>query len=427
MSLTSKIFLDNRRPKQDGTQPIKLRLTINRKFIEISMGYPIHPKYWDERKMEIKPNAPIGDSVTRLNNLIKKTQSEYIGKVIELQDSGEIASMSMKDIKNRLLGKADDSYLIMFCTTIIQENEQKGSVGNAKVYTTLKRSVSNFLKGKDIPMKKVNLKWLKDYEAWYLEQLRLKQEKRAKELKEKGLKTERERTTGVNGLGVNMRTLRALINRAIKQGMLSRDSYAFQHYSVKTEKTRKRAVSQTDIESIKDFVPTTKRQARAKDYFMASFYLMGASFVDLAFLRVSDIHNGRIEYKRKKTGKLHSIKITQQLQEILDKYLPGKGKDDFIFNVIHSTTIKQQYKNVSDELRRYNKQLKEIAKMCGIENTVTSYVARHSYASIGQRKQVPIAVISQALGHSDLKTTEIYLAGFDNEVLDSYNEQIIGS
>lgn len=404
MSLTSKIFLDDRRTKQDGTQPLKLRLTINRKFIEISMGYSVNPKFWDERKMEIKPNAPMGESITRLNNLIKKNHSEFIGKVIELQDSGEIATMSLKEIKNRLTGKEDDTNLIAFCGSIIEELGVAGKVGNAKVYTTLKRSIYDFLDSKDIPLKQVTFKWLKKYEAWYLG---------------KG--------NGINGLGVNMRTLRALINRAIKQGLLSKDSYPFEHYSVKIEKTRKRAVSQSDIESIKNFTPKNNPQERAKDYFMMSLYLMGASFVDLAFLKVSNINSGRIEYKRKKTGRLHNIKITQPLQEILDKYLPGKGKDDFILNVIKSKDIKQQYTNVSDELRRYNKRLKEIAQACGIESNVTSYVARHSFATIGKFKNVPISVISQALGHSNLQTTEIYLAEFDNDVLDRYNDEIIGN
>ena len=368
------------------------------------MGYSVNPKFWDERKMEIKPNAPMGESITRLNNLIKKNHSEFIGKVIELQDSGEIATMSLKEIKNRLTGKEDDTNLIAFCGSIIEELGVAGKVGNAKVYTTLKRSIYDFLDSKDIPLKQVTFKWLKKYEAWYLG---------------KG--------NGINGLGVNMRTLRALINRAIKQGLLSKDSYPFEHYSVKIEKTRKRAVSQSDIESIKNFTPKNNPQERAKDYFMMSLYLMGASFVDLAFLKVSNINSGRIEYKRKKTGRLHNIKITQPLQEILDKYLPGKGKDDFILNVIKSKDIKQQYTNVSDELRRYNKRLKEIAQACGIESNVTSYVARHSFATIGKFKNVPISVISQALGHSNLQTTEIYLAEFDNDVLDRYNDEIIGN
>ena len=153
---------------------------------------------------------------------------------------------------------------------------------------------------------------------------------------------------------------------------------------------------------------------------------MGASFIDLAFLKVDNINAGRIEYKRRKTGKLHSIKITEPLQEILYKHLKGKRTGDFILNVIKSDDVKKQYVNVRDELRRYyNRRLKEIGELCGLESELTSYVARHSFATIAKFKDVPVSVISQALGHTNLETTETYLAEFDIAVLDDYNELII--
>lgn len=402
MTLTSKVFLDDRRTKKDGTQPLKLRITIDRKSIEIPLGYTIQPAYWDDAKKEVKKNCPAVQNVTRLNNLIKKRHSDAVEKVIQLQDSGEINVLSMKDIKNRITGKRDETFIIEFTNSIIEELEEGGKVGNARVYKTMRNSILTFLKRKDIPVKQITFKWLKKYEAWYLG-----------------------RGNSVNGLGVNMRTLRAVINRAIKQKLVSRENYPFEHYQVKKEKTRKRAVAATDIEKIKSFVPQTKQQKRAKDYFLMSFYLMGASFIDLAFLKVDNINAGRIEYKRRKTGKLHSIKITEPLQEILDKHLKGKRKGDFILNVIKSDDVKKQYVNVRDELRRYNRRLKEIGELCGLESELTSYVARHSFATIAKFKDVPVSVISQALGHTNLETTETYLAEFDNAVLDEYNELII--
>ena len=403
MALTSKVFLDDRRTKKDGTQPLKLRITIDRKSIEIPLAYTIQPAYWDDAKKEVKKNCPAVQNVTRLTNLIKTRLDEAVEKVIQLQDSGEINVLSMKDIKNRITGKRDETFILEFTNSIIEELEEGGKVGNARVHKTMRNSVRNFLKRKDVPIKQITFKWLKKYEAWYLG---------------KG--------NSVNGLGVMMRTLRAVINRAIKQKLLPRDNYPFEHYQVKKEKTRKRAVAATDIEKIKSFVPQTKQQKRAKDYFLMSFYLMGASFIDLAFLKVDNINAGRIEYKRRKTGKLHSIKITEPLQEILYKYLKGKKKGDFILNVIKSDEVKMQYVNVRDELRRYNRRLKEIGELCGLESELTSYVARHSFATIAKFKDVPVSVISQALGHTNLETTETYLAEFDNAVLDEYNEKIIG-
>lgn len=402
-SITSKIFLDNRRTKKDGTQALKLRITINRKSVEMALGYAIPPAYWNEKTQQIKPKCPSIQNVTRLNNRLQKQRAEYMERLIALQDEGQLQRMSMAEIKQRLTGKQMETMVIAFANTIIAELTEAKKVGNAAVYKTMRNSVQTYCKNKDVPLKQITYKWLKKYEAWYLG-----------------------RGNSVNGLGVNLRTLRALFNRAIKRKLVSKDFYPFAEYSIKKETTRKRAITIEDIEKIKAFEPQTIRQTRAKDYFLMSFYTMGTSFVDLAFLKVSDIRNGRIEYKRKKTGKLHSIKITAPLQAILDTYLHGKEADDFILNVIKSEEVQQQYTNIRDESHRYNRSLKEIGELCGIEQPLTSYVARHSFATIAKYKDVPISIISQALGHSDLKTTEIYLAAFSDDVMDKYNEMVVG-
>ena len=158
---------------------------------------------------------------------------------------------------------------------------------------------------------------------------------------------------------------------------------------------------------------------------MLSFFLMGASFVDIAMLKVKNITSGRIEYKRRKTGRLHSIPLSPPLQALLDKYMAGKGKEDFILNVIKTNDLQRQGANVRDALRRFNRSLKEIGMACGIEAPLTSYVARHSYATIAKYKGVPTAIISEALGHSSEDVTQVYLDSFDKEVMDKYHSMII--
>lgn len=403
MSITAKLFLDKRHTKKDGTQPIKLRLTIDRKSVEWSTGYAVTPKYWNDRNQSVKPSCPSIGNTVRFNNFIHKEKAKALETIISLNESGELKTLSLKDIKSRILNKRDDSYLLDFCNEVMEEMVTAGKVGNARVYKTMRNSVQTFLKNKDIPLRQITYKWLKKYEAWYLG-----------------------RGNSVNGLSVNLRTLRALYNRAIKQGLIGKDNYPFENYSIKHEKTKKRAITNENIVKLKAFEPTTSRHIRAKDYFFMSFYLMGASFIDLAFLKVSNIQDGRIEYRRRKTGQLHNIKITPPLQVILDKYLDGKKGDDFILDVITTDDIKKQYVQARDELRRYNRSLKEIAGLCGIESNLTSYVARHSFASIANNKNVPLTVISQALGHNNPKTTEIYLSAFNDDTMDRYNEMIIG-
>jgi len=406
--MTVKLELDQRSQKKDGTYPIKLRVTVNRKPMRISLGHSVEAKYWDASAQAVKTSCRSVQNVTRLNNYLQKQKSNALDVLTQLQDSGEIHALPSKEIKHRIKGDKRNNFVLAFAEEIIAELEQAGKVGNARVYRTLQNSLKNYLDDRDIPLTHITYQWLKKYEAWYLS------------------RKIRGRRNTLNGLSVHLRTLRALFNRAIKRKLVSRDAYPFRDYQIKKSSTRKRAISRADIARIETFEPQTDRHRRAKDYFLMSFYLMGASFVDLAFLRVSDIQNGRISYERKKTGRLHSIKIMPPLQQLLDRYLPGKAKDDFMLDVIRSEEVDQQYVNIRDELRRYNRSLKEIGELCGIEKVLTSYVARHSFATIAKYKGVPVEVISETLGHADVKTTQIYLEQFDKETLDDYHELIIG-
>lgn len=400
--LSAKIILDTRHQKKGNVYPLKLRLIHNRRISYVNLGYDIPAKDWDEAREKVKTSCKVIENVTRFNSLLSKEKQKAVGTFIKLQDEGKLETFSLEELKNFVVQKSTEAMVLAFGEEMISQLEEAKKFGNARVYDTMLRSVRNFVKGRDFPMKQITFAWLKKYETWYLS---------------KG--------NSSNGLSVNMRTLRALYNRAIKEKLISKDYYPFTDYRIKGESTRKRAIAGADLELIKKFQPKTERQERAKDYFLLSFYLMGASFVDLAFLKVKNITGGRLEYKRQKTGRLHSIPISAPLQAILDKYLEGKRKEDFILNVIKSDDPKKQTVNVRNELRRFNRSLKEIGELCGIEAALTSYVARHSYATIAKYKGVPTAVISEALGHSSEEVTQVYLDSFDKEVLDKYHTMII--
>ncbi len=397
-----KIIIDTRSKKKDKTHPLKLRIVHNRSSKHISLGYCILEKDWDEKGQKVKSSCKQIENVNRFNALLNKEKQKALDVITRLQSEGRLETLSFEEIKKMIVGKETELMTLAFGEEMIAQLHEGQKHGNARVYDTMVRSIRTYAKGKDFPMRQITYSWLKKYEAWYLS---------------KG--------NSLNGLSVSLRTLRALFNQAIKQKKISAEYYPFKDYTIQNEKTRKRAISKTDVDKIKEFVATTKRQERTKDYFLMSFYLMGASFVDLAFLKVKNIIGGRLEYKRKKTGQLHSITISPALQELLNKYMDGKAKEDFILNVIKSDEPKEQLVNVRDELRRYNKTLKIIGKACGIEAEITSYVSRHSYATIAKRKGVPIAVISEAMGHTSEEVTQIYLDSFDNEVLDNYHNMII--
>jgi len=303
--VSANIILDTRYKKKGGVFPLKIRVIRDRRPFDLGLGFNISDKDWDEKGQKVKPSCKTVENNTRLNSGLAKEKQKVLEILIGLQDEGLLDTLSLEDLKNFVTQKHTETMILAFGEEIIAQLRQAQKHGNARVYENMVQSVRTFAKDKDLPLKQVTYAWLKKYEAWYLS---------------KG--------NSVNGLRVGLRTLRALFNRAIKQKLLSKEYYPFADYSIKNERTRKRALGVADLERLKRFEPKTVRQHRTKDFFFFSFYLMGASFVDVAFLKVKNIMTGRIEYKRQKTGRLHSIPISAPLQAVLDKYLPGIGKED---------------------------------------------------------------------------------------------------
>lgn len=195
----------------------------------------------------------------------------------------------------------------------------------------------------------------------------------------------------LNGIGNYMRNIRALFNRGIKAGIIEQEAYPFIHYQIKTEPTAKRAL---DISSIRKIVNLKLKKSdplyNYRNYFLISYMLYGMPFIDMAFLKLKNIQDGRVKYKRKKTAKQYNIKLTKQVSELLSHYTQDKEPDDFIFPFIHRKSLDHQYKDLHRARRLYNLGLREIAKKCQIQQQLTTYVARHSFATQAMLQDVPL-------------------------------------
>jgi integrase len=188
-------------------------------------------------------------------------------------------------------------------------------------------------------------------------------------------------------------------------------------------KTAKRAISLEYIRKIKELDLTEAHPSLswARDIFMLSFYTRGMTFVDLAYLRKQDVVNDTIEYHRKKTGQLITIKLEPCALDII-KCNPNSDTD-YLLPII--TRVGCEYEQYRNALHRINDRLKKIGEMIGAPIKITSYVGRHSWTNAANVSEIPITVISESLGHSDLKTTQIYLASLDTSVIDSANAKIL--
>ena len=402
MKTNVTLSIDTRRKRKDGMFPIIFRLSHHRKTIAISTGFAVPLEYWNDKNREVKRTYKGVSSVARLNNLLTKKKTGLRDEINLLEESKRLEGLSITDLKHVLTKSTKKISFFVFTQQLIDEMEEANRFGNARAYKSLLGSLKNFHGNKSLRFEEVNYTYLKKFETAHLK---------------KG--------NAINGLSTYMRTIRAIYNKAIHQGIVSADNYPFRRYKIKSQPTAKRAISKDKIKRILDLeLEFVSPLFHTRNYFLCSYLMNGISFIDMAFLKVGNIVDGRIQYRRQKTARPYDIKITQQLSSILDYYLKNKGKKNFIFPIVRREDLQDQYYDVQWERKRYNKRLKEIAELCDIEEKLTSYVSRHSMATNLILNDVPINALSKMLGHSKLQTTEIYIKNLPTHIMDEYQERL---
>ncbi len=404
-----KPFLDQRRKKKDGTYPVILRTIVFGKTIDLGSGLSVNSKHWSSNDPFVKKSY--GDRYKVQNRKLKSLQLELESKMDSLVANDRIdASHSHKEIKELLI-KSTTNLTFGFFESHIQLLKKENKLGTARWYASAYQAVKEFSKNKketpvDFPLSNITSTWLIKFEKWYMERNKTDQ--------------------AINGLSVYMRAIRALYNKARLTGAVDEGSNPFRKYKIKSKETIKRALTKEEFKALAGAECKTGWHQRAKDFFFGSYYLYGMSFKDMCYLKLSDIKpNGRIEYNRAKTGKHLSIKINGRLLSILDKYLLGKSNEDYIFNVLRlDQSETQKYNAVKNAMKRCNKALRDLASASEL-GSISTYHARHSFASHLLENKQPIEVISQMMGHKSIKTTQIYLKGFDISVLDEAQDGLV--
>ncbi len=226
-----------------------------------------------------------------------------------------------------------------------------------------------------------------------------------------------------NTVSLYMRMLRSVCNQAVSRGITRIPAGLFDEVFTGTDSSEKRAVNPAVIRRLRELeLASSPVLETARDLFLLSFYLRGIPFVDLIRLRKSDLSRGMLRYRRSKTGRLLTVAVEPCAQEILRKYAVKNGV--YLLPVL-TKEGKGGYRQYQNALRRYNLHLHRLSALLGLKTHLTSYVARHSWATAAYRQGVPVAVISESLGHSSEKVTYTYLASFDNRTLSRANRKII--
>lgn len=396
-----KLYLDTRRKRDDGTYPLLFGVSNKGSYIYIPTEMYLTAEQYDptggRNNTSWVRNHTFATTYNRL--LIRKLQT-LTEATFELMQKRRLDNKQLKQmLVNALYPVVDDGsgeHTGHLLTDMFHRFIALKSGRTREIYEWTLMRVEGY--DPSIFMEDVNKDWLIGFE------LHLQED------------------SSVNTIAIHMRNVRAVFNYCIDEEMFS--NYPFRKYKIKTEKTRHRALTPEQLVAFRDY-PCEEHQVRYRDLFMLSFYLLGINIGDLCKLRKTDIVNNRVEYKRAKTHKMYSVLIQPEAQAIIDKYA---GEEYMLW-------VLEDYKDYKDFLHRMNENLQNIGEVQvgkqgkktrePLYKDITTYWARHTWATTAHKAGVSKDVISMALGHSfGVKTTDVYI-DYDAEKVDQANRLVI--
>lgn len=397
MTMTS-IKIKFRPSTVDGKEGgIYFQIIHNRVVRQLNTEYKVFAEEWNAESESIVIKGCRSNFLLGIQERLSwdATRLEKIVRSLEI----ERRRFTADDIISMFHKLTKESSLFTFMHGVIAQLKQLGKIRTSETYTATLKSFMAFRESQDVPLDGISSDMMLLYEAH--------------------LKT---RDVSMNTISFYMRNLRAVYNRAVEKGLTPQNK-PFRHVYTGVDKTIKRAIPIKEIKALKELDLSLKPSLDfARDMFMFSFYTRGMSFIDMAYLKKSDLQNGILTYRRRKTGQQLTIKWEKCMEDIVSKY--PKNQTDYLLPIIKETlNERRQYDNA---LHLVNYHLKGLSSMLKLQRPLTMYVARHSWASAAKAKNVPLSVISEGMGHDSEATTQIYLASLETSVIDKANKMILG-
>lgn len=398
-----KIILDTRRKKSDGTYPVMFRVTNVKKVNYLSSGISVLSDHWDETTLTVKRSQP---NYKSLNLMLTKKYYEIQKAILGLEHTGTFTFEALKGLLfPQLTPSVKQVTFNEYAGKLIQEMFELNKTGNALVYQTASKRFMEYVGSDCIDFKEIDYTLLDSFRHHLLKD---------------GIR--------LNSISNYFRTLRAIYNKAIKTKLVSREYYPFSDLSIATEKTAKRAILQTDMVNLCQLnVDHHPGKWNARNYFLLSFSLIGMSFTDLAYLKPSNIIDGRLVYRRRKTNRMYDIKLTPVSIQILNVYKDGNTK--YLLPILPDQVTEDSLdckKLILQWIKTTNKWLKVMGRACEIAEPITTYVARHTWATTARRLGYSNELIAEAMGHEfGNRITNIYLDKFDLDVIDQLNNKVM--
>lgn len=368
----------------------------NRVIRQMNTDYKIYAYEWDAEIESVVVSGARANILCSIRERMEWNLSRFERIVRQLEQ--ERRKYTADDVITLFHKVTKETSLFSFMHSVIIQLRQLGKIRTSETYTATLKSFMEFREEHDVPLDGVNSDLMLLYEA---------------HLKAKGVR--------MNTISFYMRILRAVYNRAVEKE-LTPQKYPFRHVYTGVDKTVKRAVPVKVIKALKELNLSMKSSLDfARDMFMFSFYTRGMSFVDMAYLKKTDLQNGILTYCRRKTGQRLTVKWEKCMEEIIKKY-PSNSSTYLLPIIKEQGNERKQYDNA---LHLVNYRLKDLSGMLKLQRPLTMYVARHSWASVAKVRNVPLSVISEGMGHDSEKTTQIYLASLEASVVDKANKMIL--
>lgn len=371
----------------------------NRTVRHITTGYRLYPNEWHEALSDSGPGD--GCRATHLlavRGQIAHDMRRFREVIWQLEESRRVfdVDMILRDYRQKQSAVTFFSYM----QTVIRQLREMGRERTTETYHAAYNSLCRFCGHEQLPFEALTQELMLRYEAF---------------LKQRGVSK--------NTISFYMRILRAVYNRAVEEGLVQQ-SHPFRRVYTGIGKTVKRALPLDDIRRLKRLdLSGSPHLDIARDFFLFSFYTRGMSFIDMAYLQESNLKGKVLVYSRRKTGQQLFIHWEPCMQAIVDKYA-GATPGNYLLPILwgNHDHIRRCYINA---LCRVNRNLRILGQSLQLSIPLTMYVARHSWASAARNKNIPLSVISEGMGHDSEKTTQIYLASLDSNVVDQANCQIL--
>ena len=401
MITSVKLMLNKSRILNNGSYPLVFQVIHNRRKKLLYTGYRMKEEVFDESEGKIMNGVGstfTATEVVKMNRELRKMRNQIDIRIRQLERTRE--EFTVEDIltQNAFGTGKSQFYLLRYINAQIERKQELKKVGMAAAYKSTRSSLAKFIGCPDVRMSEVDLAFVRRYEDFLY-------------------------SNGASGNTVSyyLRNLRSLYNQAVTDGYHPRGEYPFAKAQTRPAKTVKRALSRTDMQNLADLNLENEPELEfTRDLYLFSFYAQGMAFVDIVLLKKTDICNGVLTYSRHKSKQLIRIVVTPQMQGVIDKY---NTENEYLFPII-SGEYASGYQKYRLALGRINRHLKKIAVAADIKVALTTYTARHTWATLARDYGAPISVISAGLGHTSEEMTRVYLKDFDVSMLNQVNSMV---